>query len=57
MSNEKFKIALVGCGRISAKHFEAIYENREHLELVAICDTDKEAALQTKIDVPYYQSI
>lgn len=32
-----YKIGLVGCGRISKKHFEAIYQNKEKLELVAVC--------------------
>lgn len=56
MTTKKIKIAVIGCGRISAKHFEAIYENREHLELVAICDIDEQAAKQTNLDVPYYNS-
>jgi UDP-N-acetyl-2-amino-2-deoxyglucuronate dehydrogenase len=36
------RIAVVGCGRIAAKHFDAIYENTDHLKLVAICDTNQE---------------
>ncbi len=57
MNNEKIKIAVVGCGRISAKHFEAIYAHRDQLELVAICDTDEQAAISTGIDVPFYNTI
>ena len=57
MENEKIKIAVVGCGRISSKHFEAIYEHRDKLELVAICDTDEAAAVNSGLDVPYYDSI
>ncbi|TMJ00622.1 MAG: Gfo/Idh/MocA family oxidoreductase [Alphaproteobacteria bacterium] len=37
------RIALVGCGRIAQKHFEAIASHRERLELVAVCDTDATA--------------
>ena len=38
-----FKIGLVGCGRISRNHFDAIREEK-NLELVAVCDTDKKMA-------------
>ena len=38
-----FKIALVGCGRISKNHFQAIGEEKK-LELVAVCDIDKNKA-------------
>jgi len=37
---EKIRIGLVGCGRISSKHFEAITKHDE-LDLVAVCDNDK----------------
>jgi len=40
MSSKKIKIGLVGCGRISLKHFEAI-EQYDELDLVAVCDNDK----------------
>jgi UDP-N-acetyl-2-amino-2-deoxyglucuronate dehydrogenase len=39
----KIRIALVGCGRIAQKHFEAIESHRERIELVAVCDTDRAA--------------
>ena len=40
MASEKnFRIALVGCGRISKNHFDAI-EKIDGLELVAVCDAD-----------------
>ena len=35
----KLRFALVGCGRISANHFEALERHRERAELVAVCDT------------------
>lgn len=57
MSNDKLRIAVVGCGRISVKHFEAIYAHRDKLELVAICDVDEQAASASGLDVPYYRSI
>jgi len=36
-----FRIALVGCGRISGRHFDAI-DGVEQMEVVAVCDTDAE---------------
>jgi UDP-N-acetyl-2-amino-2-deoxyglucuronate dehydrogenase len=38
----KIRIALVGCGRISDKHFEAIEKHKDRLELVGVCDTNPE---------------
>lgn len=35
------KIAVVGCGRISSYHFEAIESFKDDLELVGICDASK----------------
>lgn len=43
MTERILKIALVGCGRISANHFEAIHNNPS-LELVAVCDIVQERA-------------
>lgn len=34
----KLKFAILGCGRISYKHLEGIFNNYEKAELVAICD-------------------
>lgn len=48
------KIALVGCGRISARHFEAISET-QCVKLAIVCDKDEERAksLSEKANVPY----
>ena len=40
-NNNKFKIAIVGCGRISKLHFDAINKYKDKLLLKAICDVDK----------------
>ena len=40
INNRKIRIAIVGCGRISKNHFNAIEKHSEELDLVAICDTD-----------------
>jgi UDP-N-acetyl-2-amino-2-deoxyglucuronate dehydrogenase len=42
-TDRKIRIAVVGCGRIAAKHFEAITHHRDRVELVAVCDTDRGA--------------
>lgn len=37
------RFALVGCGRISSNHFEAIQKHAERCELVDVCDVDPTA--------------
>jgi UDP-N-acetyl-2-amino-2-deoxyglucuronate dehydrogenase len=56
-SEKKFRIALIGCGRISKNHFEAI-DQIDGLELVAVCDSDAERAAQagTQWGVQHYTS-
>lgn len=38
--NRPIKLALVGCGRISSKHLEAIKNFEKDIELVGVCDSD-----------------
>ena len=40
LSGRRIKIAVVGCGRIAPRHFEAIAEHGGRAELVGVCDTD-----------------
>ncbi|MCK9474605.1 MAG: Gfo/Idh/MocA family oxidoreductase [Candidatus Muirbacterium halophilum] len=40
---KKFSVGVVGCGRISGKHFEAI-EKIDELELISVCDIKKDRA-------------
>jgi UDP-N-acetyl-2-amino-2-deoxyglucuronate dehydrogenase len=40
----KLKMALIGCGRISYKHIEAIVNNNNELNLAGVCDLEKEKA-------------
>ena len=47
-ANRRIRFALVGCGRISANHFEAIAGQSGAVELVAVADNDP-AALQQAI--------
>lgn len=39
----RIRVALVGCGRISKNHFEALAKHQDRAELVAVCDTNAEA--------------
>lgn len=43
---DKLKIAIIGCGRISYKHVEAIISNFKEAELVAVCDVVEENAIK-----------
>lgn len=38
---KKLRFAIIGCGRISYKHVEALLRNRESAALVAVCDVVK----------------
>lgn len=49
IAGRKIRIALVGCGRIAPKHFEAIEAHAERVELVGVCDTDSDA-LQAAVE-------
>lgn len=40
ITDRPIRIALTGCGRISGKHFEAIGQHSDDLQLVGVCDTD-----------------
>ncbi len=49
ITERPIRFALVGCGRISGNHFEALKQHRGRAELVAVCDT-RPAALQAAVD-------
>jgi UDP-N-acetyl-2-amino-2-deoxyglucuronate dehydrogenase len=49
IAERRVRVALAGCGRIAAKHFDAIQAHSPLAELVAVCDTDR-AALQAACD-------
>jgi UDP-N-acetyl-2-amino-2-deoxyglucuronate dehydrogenase len=44
ITGRKIKVAVVGCGRISANHFKSIEKHQDNLQLVAVCDTDERVA-------------
>lgn len=41
--DRKIRFALVGCGRISANHFDALEKHADRAELVGVCDIDPAA--------------
>ena len=43
VTDRKVRFALVGCGRISVNHLEAMKQHADRAELVAVCDNDAEA--------------
>jgi len=45
---KKIKIAIIGCGRISYKHVEAITQNKVGIELIAVCDVIEANAIAKK---------
>ncbi len=52
-----FKIAIVGCGRISKKHISLLGENKiKNAKLVSVCDIVEQKAKEygKKYNVPYY---
>ncbi len=46
IAGRKIRVALVGCGRIAARHFEAFAGHAGECELVAVADVDPEALAQ-----------
>jgi UDP-N-acetyl-2-amino-2-deoxyglucuronate dehydrogenase len=55
---DEFRVALVGCGRISRNHFEAI-RDVEGVRLVAVCDVVESRAREagTAHNVPWFTSL
>ena len=45
---QKLRCAIIGCGRISYKHVEAIVNNSEETQLVAVCDLIEDRAVSKK---------
>jgi UDP-N-acetyl-2-amino-2-deoxyglucuronate dehydrogenase len=59
IKNKKIKIAVLGCGRIALKHFEAIKKHNDSLELVAVCDNNQQVLDNTanELKVKAYLSL
>jgi UDP-N-acetyl-2-amino-2-deoxyglucuronate dehydrogenase len=43
VTDRRIRFAVIGCGRISDRHFDALALHAERAELVAVCDTDGRA--------------
>jgi UDP-N-acetyl-2-amino-2-deoxyglucuronate dehydrogenase len=43
ITDRKIRVALLGCGRIAANHFDAIEKHAADLELVDVCDVNEQA--------------
>ena len=59
ITDRKIRFALVGCGRISANHFDALERHAERAELVGVCDIDRAAldAAMTRTGAPGFGSL
>jgi UDP-N-acetyl-2-amino-2-deoxyglucuronate dehydrogenase len=56
IKDRKIRVAVVGCGRISTNHFKSIEVHAEHLDLVAVCDSDEKVAREAgaRLGVPAF---
>jgi UDP-N-acetyl-2-amino-2-deoxyglucuronate dehydrogenase len=59
ITDRRIRFALVGCGRISANHFDAIAKHADRAELVAVCDIDPKAleAAEDRTGAPGFRSL
>jgi len=59
IKDQKIKIAIIGCGRISKNHFGSIEKHKHDLELAAVCDTDPDILKKTseQYNVPGYNDL
>jgi len=57
-SQRSFRVALVGCGRISKTHFEAL-KKVDGLKVTAVCDIDATRAQRAGEEqgVPWYKTL
>ncbi|MCZ6773928.1 MAG: Gfo/Idh/MocA family oxidoreductase [Proteobacteria bacterium] len=59
IEDRKIRFGLMGCGRISERHFEALKAHEQRAELVAVCDLDQDVAARAGGDwnAPAFTSI
>jgi len=57
--DRKLRLALVGCGRISKSHIEALKQHADRAEWVAVCDPHSESLVRAAADTgaPGYSSL
>jgi len=46
---DKLRFGIIGCGRVSPKHVEALANNFSKAELVAVCDLEEEKDHELKL--------
>ena len=54
---KKKKVVIIGCGKIFYKHVFAINKNKNHFDLVGICDDNKKKLNKININVKKFTSI
>ena len=56
IQGKKIRMAIIGCGRISKNHFDSIEKHQNNIELISICDIQKEILnkYKTKFNVKGY---
>lgn len=59
IKNRKIRLAVIGCGRISKNHFDAIKIHADHLELAAVCESDATVLAEHtgRLGVPGYRQM
>lgn len=59
IKNRKIRMAVIGCGRISKNHFDAIRIHADHLELAAVCESDATVLAEHtgRLGVPGYRQM
>lgn len=59
ITGRRIRVALVGCGRISANHFDALEQFRNEAELVGVADINRAAAEQAsaRTGAPAFSSL
>ena len=59
IEDRKIRFAIIGCGRISGKHIEALKAHSDNVEIVAVCDTKQERldAAKAATGTKGYQSL
>jgi len=57
--DQKIRIGIVGCGRISKNHFDSIEKHRDSVELCGICDIDPIVLAEhaERYEVPAYREM
>src|SRR2546428_3477844 len=57
--DRRIRFALVGCGRISANHFDALDKHCDRAELVGVCDIGAEALAkaEARTGAPGFRSL